>query len=149
MSAEIKAMAGNCKTCQALKPANPRDTMTQHNQGTYSREKIVCDLMEIDGRNYLLTVDCFSNFAEADYLTNTESQSIIMKLKGHFARFGIPKVVVTDCGSQFVAQEFSKFAEKRGFRHETSSPGHPRSNGRAELGVKNKKYTMKKANRQK
>jgi len=149
MSAEIKAMADNCETCQALKPANPRETLIQHNQGTYPWEKIACDLMEIDGRNYLITVDYFSNFTEADYLTNTESQSIIMKLKGHFARFVIPKVVVTDCGPQFVAREFSRFAEKWGFQHVTSSPEHPKSNGRAESAVKNIKYMMKKANRQK
>ena len=46
----------------------------------------------------MVTVDYFSNFSEVDYLTKTTSGSIIRALKQHFARHGIPNLVITDNG---------------------------------------------------
>ena len=54
-------------------------------------------------------------------------------------------MVISDCGSQFTSQEFKSFAEKWCFSHKASSPGHHKSNGRAESAVKIIKHMMKKA----
>ncbi|KAK7098153.1 hypothetical protein V1264_002511 [Littorina saxatilis] len=59
------------------------------------------DLFEFEGRNYLVTVDYFSNFLEIDRLENTTSTTIIKKLKSHFARCGSPCVLISDNGPQF------------------------------------------------
>ena len=48
------------------------------------------------GRDYLVTVDCYSSFFEIDFLSDTSSKSVISKLKHHFARHGIPDVVISD-----------------------------------------------------
>lgn len=149
MSAEIKMMAETCESCQNLKPANQKETLLQHDTENGPWEKVATDIMEIQGRHYLITVDYFSNFIEADYLPSTTAETVILKLKGHFARFGVPKIVMSDNGPQFASQEFRKFAQKWGFQHVTSSPGHPRSNGRAESAVKIMKHMMKKANQDK
>lgn len=149
MSAEIKMMADACQSCQNLKPANQKETLLQHDTGGGPWEKVACDIMEIQGRHYLVTVDYFSNFIEADYLHSTTADTVITKLKGHFARFGVPKSVMSDNGPQFSGKEFLKFAQRWGFQHITSSPGHPRSNGRAEAAVKIIKHMMKKANHDK
>ena len=69
----------------------------------------------------------------------------IEKSKADFARFGVPVVCHTDNGSQFISKEYDRFAEEYGFRHTTSSPYHPKGNGRAEAAVKVAKSMLKKA----
>ena len=102
------------------------------------------DIFTIQGRSYLITLDYFSHFFELDYLPETTAETVITKLKHHFARHGIPDTVVSDNGPQYSSQQFRLFTCSWGFRHVTSSPGHSQSNGAAEAAVKVAKNMMKK-----
>ena len=63
----------------------------------------------------------------------------------HFARFGIPEIVISDNGPQFSAEEFADFSRNWDFKHVTSSPGYPQSNGLAERTVQTVKRLLTKA----
>ena len=104
MSTEIRQLAENCEACQLHKPRNQKETLKQHKEGETAWYKIGVDLFEIKGRNYLVTVDYYSNFIEVDYLPTSTTKQVITKLKGHFARYGIPVQMVTDSGSQFLSR---------------------------------------------
>jgi IS30 family transposase len=99
-------------------------------------QKIGVDLFTIHGKDYLITVDYFSNFWEVDYLENTSSQTVIRKLKAHFARYGIVDSLVCDNGPQFSSAEFANFSNKWEFQVFYASPGNPKANGKAESAVK-------------
>ena len=74
------------------------------------------------------------------------TKQVITKLKGHFARYGIPLQMVTDSGPQFLSWEFRKFMMEWVVQHEkTSSPEHHQSNGKMEATVKITKTMMCKA----
>lgn len=105
--------------------------------------KIGCDLFELDQKNYLITVDYYSNFFEVDGLTNKTSTEVILKLKQHLARHGLPSTLISDNGPPFNSAVFSYFAKRYGFEHVTSSPAQ--SNGKAENAVKTAKQLMLKA----
>ena len=92
-------------------------------------------------------VDYCSDFVEVDLLKNTNSSAVIKLLKAQFSHHGIPDVLVTDNGPQFISREFSEFATQWKFQHVTSSPYHPKSNGKAESVVKIMKSLIKKAQR--
>ena len=49
--------------------------------------KVASDLFRYNSREYLVTVDHYSNFWEIDYLHNTKSKTVIRKLKALFARY--------------------------------------------------------------
>ncbi|XP_029210371.2 uncharacterized protein K02A2.6-like [Acropora millepora] len=74
-------------------------------------------------------------------------------MKKVFARYGIPQEVVSDNGSQYAntrnlldsTHQFKEFAREWGFRHTTSSPEYPQSNGAAERAVQTAKRILKKA----
>jgi transposase InsO family protein len=72
---------------------------------------------------------------------------MIRILKKHFARFaryGIPSILMSVNGPQFVCREFELFLSNWKVNHATSSPGHQQSNGKAEAAVKIVKTLMKK-----
>ena len=102
------------------------------------------DLFELDGWQYLVTVDYFSSFIEVNYLTSTTAKDIIIKFQVHFARYGIPSEIVSDQGPQFTSTQFHSMVNKWGIVHTMSSPGHHQSNGKAEAAVKTVKHMMYK-----
>ena len=64
------------------------------------------------------------------------STRIMQLLKKQFARYGIPRVIASDGGSQFTSQEFKAFVKNWGISHISSSPMYQRANGKAESAVK-------------
>ena len=60
-----------------------------------------------------------------------------------FARFGIPEVLVSDNGPQFVSEEMARFLLSMGVEHMYSAPYHPQSNGEAKRSVQTFKSAMK------
>ena len=60
------------------------------------------------------------------------------------ARYGCPKVIVSDNGPQFTAKDFNDLTTEWGIEHNKSSPYHQQSNGKAESAVKIIKNLMRK-----
>lgn len=149
MCSEIKTMAETCEICQNAKAANQKEPLNQHDDGETPWNKVGMDLFEIQGRMYLVCIDYYSNFIEAEYMSTTNTSMVIKVLKKQFARFGIPNVLVSDGGPQFTSQEFKVFVNKWGIDHVTSSPHHQQANGKAESAVKNMKRMMMKTQRDK
>ena len=148
MARDIHQIAVSCEPCQQLKPGNPRETLQPQSDGTYPWEKIACDLFEIKGQNYMVCIDCFSNFIEVDHLPTITSSRVITIMKKLFARYGIPKVLLTDAGVQFTSRDFQVFLQTWGVHHVQSSPGHHSANGKAEAAVKVAKHLLIKAGRE-
>ena len=111
---------------------------------TRAWQKVGSDIFSIFDRNYLLLVDYFSDFIEIDFLPDIRARTVIHKTKAHFARHGIPELMITDSGTQYTADEFANFAKQWNFRHHPSSPLNHSSNGKAENAVKIVKSLMRK-----
>lgn len=90
-------------------------------------------------------MDYASRYIEIAQLTPSRSTDVIVHLKSIFARHGIPETLTTDNGPQYSGAAFAEFAVSYGFRHITSSPKFPQSNGEAERAVKTVKELLKKA----
>jgi transposase InsO family protein len=102
------------------------------------------DIFTFRTKDYLITVDYLSAYFEVDRLPSKRVVDIVYCLKQQFARHGIPDEVFSD-NSPFCAVEFKQFADRYEFKHTTSSPRYPQSNGRAENAVKLAKTIMTKA----
>ena len=144
ISAEIRQYVESCNTCSSYSSNQAKEPLFMHETPSRPCEKVGTDIFTISGRNYLITVDYFSQFFEVDYLSELNSESVINKLKHHFCRYGIPDVVISDNGPQYSSHCFQIFANKYGFSHETISPGNSQANGAAEAAVKIAKNLMKK-----
>lgn len=144
MSADIRQYISNCNTCHKFLAQNQKETLKQHDLGSFPWEKVGIDLFAFGNNVYLVTVDYFSNYFEVDKLESMTSACVIKKLKYHFARYGIPLTVISDNGPQFISYEFKQFASSYDFKHKTSSPYHSQSNGMAENAVKQAKTILRK-----
>ena len=61
-----------------------------------------------------------------------------------FRHIGIPEALWSDGGPEFTSYQFRDFLRKWGVLHHTSSPHYPRSDGRAESGVKAAKKLLRR-----
>ena len=69
---------------------------------------------------------------------------MISRLRGHFARYGIPDTLVSDNEPQFSSDAFRKFSLDWAFTHKTICPGNSQENGAVEADVKIMKHLMRK-----
>ena len=81
---------------------------------------------------------------EVDNLNNSTSDAVNSCLTGHFARYGILDILVSDNGPQFSSDAFRKFSSDWAFTHETIFPGNSQANGAVEAAVKIMKRLMRK-----
>ena len=98
------------------------------------------------GTMWLLLIDAYSKWPEVHAMSSTTAQATVQQLRGIFATHGLPQMIVSDNGSQFVSEEFKQFCTSRGIQHNTIAPYHPRSNGEAERLVETFKQSIDKAN---
>jgi hypothetical protein len=147
MAADIERIVSSCQICKEKQRSNTREPLQPHEVPERPWQKVATDLFQWQNKHYLLTVDYYSRYFEVDELTTTTSLAVIRKMSAHFARHGIPEVVISDNGTQYTSAAFADFAKKWDFRHVTVSPKHPQSNGLAEKYVQIVKNILEKSRR--
>ena len=146
MNRELEEFISKCETCNTFQPAQQKEPLICHEVPQRPWKKIGCDIFTCNNRDYLCTVDYYSDYFEIDELHKTKTgTAVIGKLKKRFATHGIPDTFHSDNGPPFNSNEFSAFAAMYEFEHVTSSPEYPQSNGKVENAVKTSKNLMKKA----
>jgi len=107
-------------------------------------ERVHLDFAQIDGQEVLIAVDAHSKWIEAVPMRSTTATATIRVVRDMLARFGLPRTIVTDNGTQFVSEEFFDFLTRNGIYFVQTPPKHPSSNGLAERAVQTVKYGLKK-----
>lgn len=144
LSQQLNELVLNCRTC-CKERQNYREPLMPSDYPDRPWQRLGADLFSLRGESYLLVVDYASRYVEIARLTPSRSADVIIHLKSIFARHGIPEMLVTDNGPQFSGTAFAAFAMSYGFRHITSSPRFPQSNGEAERAVQTIKELLRKA----
>ena len=105
----LRQLAKSCSIYQRSKPCNDQESLLLPAEGSYLFEQVGVDMFELNGKHYPVTVDHFLNFAEIDVMPIISSRDVIVTLKRHLCRYGISKCLISDCGRQFVSNEFKSF----------------------------------------
>ncbi len=85
------------------------------------------------GNQFLLTIMCSATrFPEAIPLRKITSSAIVKSLIKFFSTFGLPKIVQTDQGTNFLSKLFTQVLKTLGITHRVSSAYHPESQGAIE-----------------
>ncbi|KAM1355908.1 hypothetical protein ACFX2I_030071 [Malus domestica] len=82
----------------------------------------------------LLAVDYVSKWVEAKGTRTNDSQVVADFIRTNiFARFGMPRVIISDGGSHFCNRTIEALLRKYNVNHRVSTPYHPQTNGQAEV----------------
>nr|GEZ09913.1 reverse transcriptase domain-containing protein [Tanacetum cinerariifolium] len=129
----------NCDSCQRQRKISERDEMPQNSIQTCE----IFDVWGIDfmgpfpssrGNKYILVaVDYLSKWVEAKALPTNDARVVCKFLKSLFTRFGSPQAIISDRGTHFCNDQFSKVMLKYGVTHRLSTAYHPQTSGQVEV----------------
>lgn len=134
---DVEDWVNACTPCQEGRDNQPEVPLYPWNIPDRPWDRLHIDLAgPFDGKYWLIVVDALSKWPEVEAIRTTTSDVIIKKLRGLFARYGIPKNIVTDNGPQFISRHFRNFCIQNSINHIKVTPYHPKSNGLAERFIK-------------
>nr|GFB82002.1 protein NYNRIN-like [Tanacetum cinerariifolium] len=85
------------------------------------------------GNKYILVaVDYLSKWVQAKALPTNDARVVVKFLKSLFSRFGTPKAIISDRGTHFCNDQFSRVMAKYGVTHRLSTAYHPQISGQVE-----------------
>lgn len=145
LNADIEKTANSCENC--LKHAHLPPKFRSHHW-EYPKnpwERIHIDYAgPVAGKMLLIIVDAYSKWIEVKTTNSITSLASINILEEMFATYGVPVIVVSDNGRQFISEEFKEFLKRSGVKyHKTTAPYHPSTNGQAERSVQTVKDALK------
>ncbi|GJR03635.1 reverse transcriptase domain-containing protein [Tanacetum coccineum] len=128
----------NCDSCQHQGKISQRDEMPQNSIK-------VCEIFDVWGIDFmgpflssqgnkyiLLAIDYMSKWVEAKSLSTNDARVVCMFLKSLFARFGAPRAIISDRGTHFFNDQFTKVMLKYGVTHRLTTAYHPQTSGQVE-----------------
>jgi len=81
----------------------------------------------------VVAVEYFTNWIEVEALTTITTEKITKFVwRSIICRFGVPKELISDNGTQFASRKMKLVCEELGIRHIFSSIEHSQTNGQAE-----------------
>ena len=106
----------------------------------YPIRSIFADFFEEKGYHFLVAGDRLSGWIEAYSSpvgsSKAGSKGLIAHLRTMFATFGVPEILSSEEGPEFMATATEDFLACWGVKHRQSSVYFPQSNSRAEVAVK-------------
>nr|GEY48025.1 reverse transcriptase domain-containing protein [Tanacetum cinerariifolium] len=140
----------NCDSCQRQRKFSQRDEMPQNSIQ-------VCEIIDVWGIDFmgpfpssrgntyiLVAVDYLSKWVEAKALPTNDARVICKFLKSLFARFGSPRAIISDRGTHFCNDQFTKVMLKYGVTHRLSTAYHPQTSGQVEVSNRGLKRILKR-----
>nr|GEX30759.1 reverse transcriptase domain-containing protein [Tanacetum cinerariifolium] len=129
----------HCDSCQRLGKISQRDEMPQNSIQ-------VCEIFDVWGIDFmgpfpsskgnkyiLVALDYLSKWVEAKVLPTNDARVVVKFLKSLFSRFGTPKAIISDRGTHFCNDQFSRVMSKYGVTHHLSTAYHPQTSGQVEV----------------
>ncbi|GJS17721.1 reverse transcriptase domain-containing protein [Tanacetum coccineum] len=83
----------------------------------------------------LVAVDYVSKWVEAKALPTNDARVVCKFLKSLFARFGAPRAIISDRGTHFCNDQFTKVMQKYGVTHRLSTCLSPTNKSKVEVSI--------------
>ncbi|CAN6711726.1 unnamed protein product [Malus baccata var. baccata] len=140
-----------CDCCQRMGNISTKDQMPQN-------PILFVEIFEVWGIDFmgpfpsshgflyiLLAVDYVSKWVEAKATRTNDSKVVADFVKSNiFARFGMPRVLISDGGSHFCNRTIEALLKKYNVTHRVSTPYHPQTSGQAEVSNREIKQILEK-----
>jgi hypothetical protein len=135
----IRQFRQQCATCQAgtnvkfTSAANPFTLAALHPMDKLAVDTIGPLPTDANGNGYIIVfIDAFTRFVELYAVPDTTAEVCAGKLLDHVGRYGVPVLLQSDQGSQFVNQIIQEFTTLMGVKHHLTLQYSSESNGLVE-----------------
>ena len=146
INVQIQEKVSDCEICSSFRNEPLKSQIHPWSFATKPWSRVHIDFAgPVNNAIYLVIVDSYSKFPEVVKMSSTTSSATISVLRETFARYGLPKILVSDNGPQFKSAEFEQFCVNNGILHCTSAVYKPATNGQAERAVQILKNSIKRA----
>jgi len=140
MTEDVKTFVKKCDSCQRQKHSKyVKEPMMITTTASYAFQKIYLDIvgpLEKDESEFLfiLTLQCeLTKYVEAYPLKSKDSVTVAKAFVENFAlRYGIPKEIATDRGTEFISSTFDEICKLLNIKHLKASAYHHESIGSLE-----------------
>nr|GEW00631.1 reverse transcriptase domain-containing protein [Tanacetum cinerariifolium] len=140
----------HCDSCQRQGKISQKDEMPQNSIQICE----IFDMWGIDfmgpfpsskGNKYILVaVDYLSKWVKAKALPTNDARVVVKFLKSLFSWFGTPNAIISDRGTYYCNDQFSRVMAKYGVTHRLSTAYHPQTNGQVEVTNRGLKRILKR-----
>ena len=114
---DIKTFVEQCTVCQEFAPAQAPEPLQTPEIPSRPWAKLGIDLFQFDKKDYLITIDYYSDYFEIDRLFSTTTNCITEALEKHLARFGTVDEIYSDNAANLVSSDFEKFCSTWDIKH--------------------------------
>ena len=139
MKKRVADYVANCTTCAKVNKVPYRLPEVHSTVPKAPMDFIAMDLIgnfppSTSDNVYALTaIDMLTSFVWAIPIPNKTAETIVAAFLKHIHKFGMPRKILTDNGTEFVNQLFRRVATELGTEHLITTPAyHPQSNGKLE-----------------
>lgn len=137
---DIEKFVKMCKTCQQIKSTKyTKMPMVISQASEKPFDKLFMDIVgplttTLDGNKYILTIQddltrFFDCYAMPDQEANTVARVFFDEI---ISRYKIPKILLTDQGTQFTSEMFKNTCKLLGIKKLQTTANHPQANGNLE-----------------
>ena len=133
MISDIKHYVQTCDVCQRIGKSGKPPPAPLHNLPVISEpfDRIAIDIVgplpvsRDSGNRFILTIiDHCTHFPEAVPLVTHETSDVAQALVSVFSRYGFPREILSDCGSEFMSKLMKIFMDEFKIKHIRTSPYH-------------------------
>ena len=141
---EFRRGMKSCATCQSHQKTPPCSPLHPWEWPDRPWSQVHVDYAgPFMGKMFLLITDAHCKWMDIHCVNSATSSVTIDKMRSTFASHGLPQIVVSDNGYNFVSSEFKSFLQKKGIKHITSVTYQPSTNGLVERAAQTFKQRMK------
>ena len=144
INADIEAYIKHCVTCLEFQQMQPKEKITHHDIPLRPWEVVSADVFLFKNKHYLCIVDYNSKFPVVKRLEGLSADNLIKMVKIIFIKYGIPHKIMSDMGTNFVADKFQQFCKLVNIEQAMSTVYHHQSNRQIEACIKFIKCMFKK-----
>ena len=147
ISKAIEEVVCQCETCTWFQSQNAATPLTPTPTPSHPWQMCATDIFMLEGIDHLVVGDFYSKMIFVRHLPPGQSNAnkVVSLLKEMFSEHGIPEVLCSHNGPQYVSVQFANFCTSWGISHETSSLHHLQSNRFTKACVKSAKHALQQA----
>lgn len=150
MHAACARAVSGCKACLMFNVGKHGFHPMHHIKAKYPFDHIAIDTLDLSAVSsrgmscVLLIVDIATRFVVLKAMTDKSAKSVARALWETMSNFGVPKVIQSDNGTEFVNKVVGEMTTLLGIDHRLTAVYHPQANGAAERMVRETKDLIKK-----